>query len=149
MPTPSNKKALLRFLGICNFITQYIPHLSDAYAPLREISNRSSEFSWSSTQQMTFDKVKEKVAKASKLQYFNPKVPVTLLVDASDYGIGAALLQERQPVAYSSTTLSQAEKNNLHPNRKIMLGNRPCHHKVGPMVIWLPPHHCGIRSQAS
>ena len=48
--------------------------------------------------------------------YFDPTLPVTLQVDASDYGLGGALLQpnkddEYQPVAFTSSTLSRAERN--------------------------------------
>ena len=31
---PTEKKAVLRFLGMCNFLTQYIPHVSEVCAPL-------------------------------------------------------------------------------------------------------------------
>ena len=48
--------------------------------------------------------------------YFDATLPVTLQADASDYGLGGALLQpnkdhEYQPVAFTSSTLSRAEKN--------------------------------------
>ena len=47
---------------------------------------------------------------------FDATLPVTLQVDASDYGLGGTLLQpnkdyEYQPVAFTSPTLSRAEKN--------------------------------------
>ena len=138
MPVPADKKAVLRFLGMCNFIAQYIPQLSEACVPLREISNPSSEFSWSSTQQAAFDEIKQKVAKACSLQYFNPEVPVTLQVDASDYGIGAALLQQGRPVAYSSTTLSKAEKDNYAQIEKECLA---IVHALTRWDQWLYGHH--------
>ena len=45
MLVPSDRKAVLRSLGMCNFISPYIPHLSKACAPLRKISSPSREFS--------------------------------------------------------------------------------------------------------
>ena len=113
MPTPEDKKATQRFIGMCNFLAQFIPKLSGKCSALREISNSTAEFSWSSTQQTAFDDIKSHVASACALQYFNPKLPVTLQVDASEFGLGAALLQNGSPVAYSSSTLTQCEKDNF------------------------------------
>ena len=59
---------------------------------------------------------KELVSKAPCLRYFDVKAPVILQVDASEYGLGAALLQpatntinsstiQWQPVAYCSSSL--------------------------------------------
>ena len=67
-------------------------------------------------QKSAFDKAKELVTSAPVLMYFNATLPVTLQVDASDYGLGSALLQpnkdhEYQPVAFTSSTVSKAEKN--------------------------------------
>ena len=45
------------------------------------------------------------------LKFYDHKAEVTLQCDASDYGLGAALLQDGQPVAYASHTLSPIEKN--------------------------------------
>lgn len=40
------------------------------------------------------------------MRYFNPQLPVTLEVDASAAGVGGALLQDNQPVAFYSNTLT-------------------------------------------
>ena len=34
LPVPTDKKAVLHFLGMCNFLAQYIPRLSEPCAPL-------------------------------------------------------------------------------------------------------------------
>lgn len=43
------------------------------------------------------------------MQYYDVNKPVTLSVDASKYGLGAVLLQDRLPVAYASKALTQTE----------------------------------------
>ena len=112
MPIPQDKKSVQRFLGMCNYLAPYISNLSELCAPLREISNPSSEFSWSSKQQAAFEKIQERISSASTLQYFDPKKPIPLQVDTSSYGLGASLIQEGKPVAYSSSTMSESEQNN-------------------------------------
>ncbi len=138
MPTPEDKKAVLRFLGMCNFLAQFIPKLSETCSPLREISGASHEFSWSSVQQKAYDEVKAKVAHSCSLQYFDPTLPVTLQVDASDYGIGSALLQNGRPVAYSSTTLSKSERDNYAQIEKECLA---IVHAMTRWDQWLYGHH--------
>ena len=135
------KRLFSDFLGMCNFLAQYIPHLSEACAPLQEISNSTSKFSWANKQQAAFTDIKKKVTNVCALQYFDLGAPVTLQVDASDDAIGATLLQKNHPVAYSSTTLTESEKDNyICPDRKRMPCNRPCNDKVGPVAMWSPPH---------
>lgn len=41
----------------------------------------------------------------------HPQLPVTLQVDASAAGVGAALLQDNQPVAFYSDTLTATERD--------------------------------------
>ena len=62
MPVPQDKKATQRFIGMCNFLSQYLPKLSEICAPLREVSTPQAEFCWSSTQQEAFSKVKELIS---------------------------------------------------------------------------------------
>ena len=45
------------------------------------------------------------------LKFYDPLAEVTLQCDASEYGFGATLLQDGQPVAFASSTLSPTERN--------------------------------------
>ena len=53
--------------------------------------------------------MKEAVSSTPVLRYYNIEEEVTLQCDASQYGLGAALLQAGQPVAYASRALTPAE----------------------------------------
>ena len=44
---------------------------------------------------------KKAISKDVNLQYFDPKKPVVLQVDASQVGLGAALLQDSKVIAYA------------------------------------------------
>ena len=47
----------------------------------------------------------------SVIAYFDPQTNVVLQCDASQKGLGAALLQERRPVSYTSRCMTNAEQN--------------------------------------
>ena len=50
------------------------------------------------------------VTRTPVLCYYNLKEEVTLQCDVSKSGLGAALMQNGQPVAYASRALTPAEK---------------------------------------
>ena len=54
--------------------------------------------------------VKQMVCKDTTLRYFDPNKPVVIQVDASQKGLGAALLQDGYPVAFASKALTPAEQ---------------------------------------
>ena len=46
---------------------------------------------------------------APLLKYYNPREELTVQCDASDKGLGAALIQKGQPVAFASRDLTDPE----------------------------------------
>ena len=115
MAPPKDKAGLLRFIGMVNYLSPYCDNLSKTIRPLTQLTQNGVPFNWSVVQQAAFDKAKEVIVSAPVLAYYDLKKPVVLQVDASDSGLGAALLQPNdndglQPVAYSSCSLSQTEQ---------------------------------------
>ena len=58
-----------------------------------------------------FNSAKNLIASATALRYYEPTLPVTLQVDASEDGIGGVLLQNDQHVCFTSYKLNNTEKN--------------------------------------
>ena len=115
MPTPHDKASVLRYIGMLNYLSPYCPNLSSCIQPLRNLTQEGVEFLWSATQQTAFDQSKRMIAEAPTLMYYDMDKPVVLQVDASEGGLGGALLQPNsegklQPVAYTSCSLSQSEQ---------------------------------------
>ena len=90
--------------------------------PLRDLTHKDVPFKWTDAHDKAFADSKNLIAHASVLWYFNPQLPVTLQVDASAAGVGAALLQDNQPVAFQSDTLTATEKD-MQLLRKNVLQN--------------------------
>ena len=121
MPQPQDKAATRRFLGTITYLSKFCPNLSEVVRPLRDLTHVDKEFLWADQHTEAFAKAKELVSKAPCLWYFDVQAPVILQVDASEYGLDAALLQPMnnpnkatdihwQPVAFSSSSLSATEQ---------------------------------------
>ena len=109
MPPPTDKLGVQRLLGLAQYLAKFLPHLSDTTKPLRDLTQNDAQWVWNEPQQTAFEKLKEMVTCTPVLRYYNLKEEVTLQCDASQSGLGAALMQNGQPVAYASRALTPAE----------------------------------------
>ena len=100
---------MYRDLGLAQYLAKFMPHLSDITKPLRDLTRQDCEWMWHTTQQAAVDELKKAVTSAPVLRYYDLKEEVTIQCDASQSGLGAALLQNGQPVAYASRALTSAE----------------------------------------
>ena len=50
-PTPTNQKELRSFLGTVNYLSRFLPFLSDLRAPLQNLLKKDSEFIWTNVHQ--------------------------------------------------------------------------------------------------
>ena len=109
MPTPTDKAGVQRLLGVAQYLAKFLPHLSDITKPLRELTQNDVIWFWGDAQQTALDRLKDAVTSTPVLRYYNIEEEVTLQCDASQSGLGAALMQNGQPVAYASRALTPAE----------------------------------------
>ena len=109
MPAPTDKPGVQRLLGLAQYLAKFLPHLSDVTKPLRDLTQSNVLWVWNEAQQTAFEKLKEMVTRTPVLRYYNLKEEVTLQCDASQSGLGAALMQNGQPIAYASRALTPAE----------------------------------------
>ena len=110
MPKPTSKKELLSLLGFVNYLSNFLPRLSEVAQPLGEMTAKETKFIWSPQHERAFQEVRELVVRHPVFKYYDLKEEVTVQCDASEYGLGAALLQNGQPVAFASRSLSQTER---------------------------------------
>uniref|UniRef100_A0AAQ4PMW1 ribonuclease H n=1 Tax=Gasterosteus aculeatus aculeatus TaxID=481459 RepID=A0AAQ4PMW1_GASAC len=93
MPAPTDVKAVQRLIGMVNYLTKFCPHLSDQCKVLRDLTHKDSEWTWTTEHEEAFLNLKETIANAPVLRYYNPEEELTVQCDASDTGLGAALMQ--------------------------------------------------------
>ena len=77
--------------------------------PLQELLKKDTDFIWNHTYDVAFEWVKEAVISDTTLRYFGPSLLVPIQVDASQVGLGAALLQNGKPIAFASKALTETE----------------------------------------
>ena len=120
MPPPSDKNGVLRFLGTINYLDKFIEHKADLQGPISQLTQTSADFTWEAPQQEAFDKLKAVITKAPVLAYFDNDKPTVLNVDASGTGLGAVILQDGKPLAFSSKTLSSCEQRYANIERELL-----------------------------
>ena len=68
-------------------------------------------FQWGGKQQKDFDTLKEKISTAPVLSLLDLQRPFEIQTDASDYAMGAMLIQHSKPICYHSETFNSAVVN--------------------------------------
>ena len=120
MPPPEEPQELQKFLGMTTYLPPFIPSLSTFTTPLRELLWKDSEFTWNDSYQEAFDAVKQMVCKDTTLRYFDSRKPIVIQVDASQKGLGAALLQDGRPIAFTSKALTPMEQRYANIEREML-----------------------------
>ena len=111
MPVPQEKDDLQRFLGMVTYMGGFIPNLSRLSSILRDLLRKDVPFEWSEDHQMAFNTLKGAITTDAIMTYHDVTEPTTLEVDASQKSLGAALVQEKKPIAFESKTLTKTQSN--------------------------------------
>ncbi|KAK5868930.1 hypothetical protein PBY51_009902 [Eleginops maclovinus] len=110
MPRPTDVKGVQRLVGMVNYLSKFYQHLSDDCEILRQLTHRDNMWDWTEMHEEAFCRLKDNIAKAPVLKYYNPKEELTLQCDALETGLGAALTQKGEPVAFGSRALTETER---------------------------------------
>ena len=84
--------------------------MSDLTTPLRQLLHQDVLWHWEEQQETSFKAIKESLTLAPVLGYCDAQEALTLQVDASSTGLGAALIQGNQPVAYTSKAFTPRQQ---------------------------------------
>ena len=90
---PSNKKKIQEFFGMLNFLSKYVYKMQLYLRPFYNILRQQNSFEWTTEHQKRFAEIKTLLAKQLSNTISIPDQPFYAMCDASNFGIGAALLQ--------------------------------------------------------
>jgi len=124
MPSPNNKADLQRFLGMVAYLAKFVPHVSEATTSLRSLIEKNSTWEFNESHQQSFNRVKELIASATLLRFYDPQLPTKITCDASQHGLGATLEQqigdEWHPILYASRTMTSSEMNYCQLEKELL-----------------------------
>ena len=111
---PKSASDVRSVLGLANYNNRFIPHFATLSEPLRRLTRKETPFEFGPEQKKSFECLKQKMAEASALAYFDKNTPTKITTDASPVGLGAVLVQEQDdawtPVCYASRSLTGCEQ---------------------------------------
>ena len=148
-PQPKGTRDVRRFLGLCNFYRQFIPHMSTIAAPLHALTGKLP-WTWGQDQQTAFTELKSHFRKDAQkvLAIPNHEDPFFVETDASDVATGGVLYQKTrtnlfQPCAFISQSLLPAEQRYEIFDRELLAVVRAfqnwqhyLQHSKHPVTVW-------------
>ena len=90
---PTNKKKIHEFLGMLNFLSKYVYKMQLYLRPFYNILRPQNNFEWNTEHQTRFEEIKKLLTEQISNTIPDPNQPFYAMCDASNFGIGAALLQ--------------------------------------------------------
>ena len=149
MPPPNDKKELQTLLGMITYLAKFTPQLSEITKPMRDLLKENIEFIWDTPQQTALRKVKDAITSQPILAFFDPHKEITLEVDASKSGLGAAIFQEGKPVAFASKSLTPTEEKYAQIEKElyaVLFGCRRFHQYLYGQEITVRTDHKPLES---
>ncbi|GFU16318.1 retrovirus-related Pol polyprotein from transposon 17.6 [Trichonephila clavipes] len=115
IPPPKNVKELQSFLQTCSWFRRYIQDFAKISRPLSYLTKKKVKWQWGFDQQNAFQTLKNSLTTPPVLKQTDGTKPYIIRTDASNYALGAVLLQgegsDEHPIEYASRLLTPAERN--------------------------------------
>ena len=90
---PTNKKKIQELLGMLNFLSKYVYKMQLILRRFYNILRQQNNFEWTTEHQTRFKEIKKLLTEQISNTIPDPNQPFYAMCDASNFGIGAALLQ--------------------------------------------------------
>jgi hypothetical protein len=107
---PKTKRQLRRFIGMVNFYRDMWKRRSHILAPLTSMVSKDVPFKWGSEQQEAFDEMKRVMSQETLLTFPDFNKTFHVYTDASDYQLGAVIMQDNNPIAFYSRKMNAAQR---------------------------------------
>ena len=83
-------------------MARFMPNLSGLLEPLRQLTHKDNTWAWEKEHEKAISKVKSTLVLPPFLKYFDATKQIIVQMDASEYGLGAVIMQEGHIIAYRS-----------------------------------------------
>ena len=93
-PIPKSKTEMQRFLGLANYLSDFIPNFATTASPLYKLaSGNKDKLTLTEEETLAFEKLKETVSKPTLLSFIDPDLEIYLESDASYSSYGGLAYQ--------------------------------------------------------
>ena len=111
---PENVSEVKSFLGSVNFSARFILDLATISEPLRRLTKKGVPFQFGPDQKTAIQTLRNRLAQAETLGYFNRESKTKVITDTSPVGLRAVLVQEQngenRVISYASRILTDVER---------------------------------------
>ena len=110
---PNSVKGVRFFLGFANYYRRFVPGYASIAPPLTLLTKKNIEWHWGPVQHKAFSELKSALCNVPLLVFPDPKLPYTVVTDASADTAGGVLMQDQgdglRPLAFMSRALKPTE----------------------------------------
>ncbi|CAH8533730.1 unnamed protein product [Schistosoma turkestanicum] len=122
---PSSLKELKALLGLVNFYRRFIPHAAERLRPLTDLlRGNPRKLELNDDARTAFSEIKRALAQATLLAHTDSSATLSIVVDASDFAIGAVMQQNisgsSKPFEFFSRRLTTTEMRNSAFSRELL-----------------------------
>ena len=122
---PTNTTENRAFQGFANFYHCFIPNFSKIARPLNDLLKTGVKWHWGEEQQKAFEEIKQLIMSEPVLRQPDQTKPFEVEVDASNYAMGAVLMQRDEknvlhPIAFFSKSMNKAQHNYDIYNKELL-----------------------------
>jgi hypothetical protein len=118
-PETKTVKGVRGFLGLTGYYRKFVKDYGKIAKPLTELTKKDN-FSWGPSARDAFNKLKKIMTSPPVLVLPNFSLPFEIECDAAGRGIGAVLMQQKQPIAYFSKALSDGNLSKSVYEKELM-----------------------------
>ena len=122
-PIPRCKKEVEAFLGFVNYHREQIIGFAGTAQPLYQITGKE-DFHWKEEQQLAFESLKKCMTSTPVLAYPNASEPFVLDTDASNFAVGAELIQIQggceRVIGYDSMILDKCQRKYCTTRKELL-----------------------------
>ena len=122
---PTNTMENCAFQGFANFYWCFIPNFSKIARPLNDLLKTGVKWQWGEEQQKAFEEIKRLIMSKPVLHQPDQTKPFEVEVDASNYAMGAVLMQRDEKnilhlIAFFSKSTDKAQCNYDIYNKELL-----------------------------
>ena len=119
MQRPTTKQEARSFIGMVNYYKSLWPRHAHILAPLGECTG-NKPFSQDNNKEKAFKATKALMTQECINKYPDYTKLFEIYTDASDYQLGAAIIQDGSPIAYWSKKLTDTQRNYTTTEKELL-----------------------------